>query len=285
VILNRQSTAIVVDSTADLPPELEADPNVSIVPLTVYFGQDAYLDGVNLRPPEFFRKLAEAEQLPKTSQPPVGEFVQLFRRLREQYQRVYSIHVSSEMSGTFESARMAAEQVDGVKAVDSRHCTGGLALLIDRLVERLELGTPEEEFEAYIARYVKDATFLFLPTTLDYLHKGGRIGRASQLLGTMLSIKPVLSVEDGVVTPYKKARGVRQALTIMREAVVEQTSPWQDTYVGLTHALNEPLLAELRSGVLSIPDRIIHLRGTSVVGAVIGTYVGPGAVGVAFIQE
>ena len=285
MILNRQSTAIVVDSTADLPPELEADPNVSIVPLTVYFGQDAYLDGVNLRPPEFFRKLAEAEQLPKTSQPPVGEFVQLFRRLREQYQRVYSIHVSSEMSGTFESARMAAEQVDGVKAVDSRHCTGGLALLIDRLVERLELGTPEEEFEAYIARYVKDATFLFLPTTLDYLHKGGRIGRASQLLGTMLSIKPVLSVEDGVVTPYKKARGVRQALTIMREAVVEQTSPWQDTYVGLTHALNEPLLAELRSGVLSIPDRIIHLRGTSVVGAVIGTYVGPGAVGVAFIQE
>lgn len=285
MILNRQSTAIVVDSTADLPPELEADPNVSIVPLTVYFGQDAYLDGVNLRPPEFFRKLAEAEQLPKTSQPPVGEFVQLFRRLREQYQRVYSIHLSSEMSGTFESARMAAEQVDGVKAVDSRHCTGGIALLIDRLVERLDSGTPEEEFEAYIARYVKEATFLFLPTTLDYLHKGGRIGRASHLLGTMLSIKPVLSVEDGIVTPYKKARGVRQALTIMKEAVVERTSPWQDTYVGLTHALNEPLLAELRSGVLSIPDRIIHLRGTSVVGAVIGTYVGPGAVGVAFIQE
>lgn len=285
MILDRSSTAIVTDSTSDLPPELAADPNVTIVPLTVYFGQEAYLDGVDLKPREFFDKLASAEQLPKTSQPPVGEFVQVFRRLREQYARVYSIHLSSRMSGTYESARIAAEQIDGVKAVDSRHCTGGLALLIDRLVERLDQGIPEKEFEAYIDHYVQEANFLFIPTTLEYLHKGGRIGRASHLLGTMLSIKPVLCIEDGVVTPFKKARGVRQALAIMQEALIERTTPTRDTYVGLTHAFNEPLLAQLRNLVLSVPDRIIHLRGTSVVGAVIGTYIGPGAVGLGFIQE
>lgn len=285
MILDRRTTAIVVDSTSDLPPDLAVDPNITIVPLTVYFGEEAFLDWVQLKPAEFFQRLAAAPQLPKTSQPPVGEFVQVFRSLREQYARVYSIHLSSKFSGTYESARIAALEVDGVTVIDSRYATGGLALLIDRLVERLESGTPQEEFDAYIARYLKEATFLFIPNTLDYLHKGGRIGRASHLIGTMLSIKPVLTIEDGLVSVHKKARGVRQALNVMRECLLERTLPWRDTYVGLTHSLNEPLLEQVKEMVLDAPDRIVHLRGTSVVGSVIGTYIGPGAVGVGFIQE
>lgn len=285
VILDRSTTAIVVDSTSDLPPELAVDPNLTIVPLTVYFGDEAFLDGVQLKPAEFFKKLASAPALPKTSQPPVGEFVQVFRQLREQYARVYSIHLSSKLSGTFESARIAALEVDGVKVIDSTHVTGGLALLIDRLIERLDHGTSEEDFDAYIARYIEEATFLFIPDTLDYLHKGGRIGRASHLLGTMLSIRPVLTIEDGLVSVHKKARGVRQALAVMRDCFLERTMPWRDTYVGLTHSFNEPLLEQVKDMVLDAPDRIVHLRGTSVVGSVIGTYIGPGAVGVGFIQE
>lgn len=285
MILDRHTTAIVVDSTSDLPPDLVGDSNLTMVPLTVYFGEEAFLDWVQLKSAEFFRKLATASELPKTSQPPVGEFVQVFKTLREQYARVYSIHLSSKFSGTYESARIAALEVDGVKVIDSRYATGGLALLIDRLVERLDRGTSEEEFDAYIARYLKEATFLFIPDTLDYLHKGGRIGRASHLIGTMLSIKPVLTIDDGMVSVYKKARGSRQALNIMRECLLERTLPWRDTYVGLTHSFNEPLLQQVKDMVLDAPDRIVHLRGTSVVGSVIGTYIGPGAVGVGFIQE
>ena len=119
MILDRRTTAIVVDSTSDLPPDLAVDPNITIVPLTVYFGEEAFLDWVQLKPAEFFQRLAAAPQLPKTSQPPVGEFVQVFRRLREQYARVYSIHLSSKFSGTYESARIAGLEVDGVTVIDS----------------------------------------------------------------------------------------------------------------------------------------------------------------------
>lgn len=283
--LDRHNTAIVVDSTADLPPDLAEDSNVTMIPLTVYFGEEAFLDWVQLKPSDFFQRLAAAPQLPKTSQPPVGEFVQVFRTLRERYARVYSIHLSSKFSGTYESARIAALEVDGVRVIDSKYATGGLALLIDRLVERLDRGTPEKEFDAYIARYLKEATFIFIPDTLDYLHKGGRIGRASHLIGTMLSIKPVLIIEDGMVAVHKKARGARHALTIMRECLLERTLPWRDTYVGFTHSFNESLLEQVRNMVLDAPDRIVHLRGTSIVGSVIGTYAGPGAVGIGFIQE
>jgi len=285
LIIDRTTTAMVVDSTADLPDGLAHDPNLTLVPLTVFFGEESYLDWVELRPEQFYEKLAAASELPKTSQPPPGTWIELYRRLREEYQRVYSVHLSAEFSGTCETARMAAAAVDGVTVVDSRLATGGIALLVDRMVERIDRGVPQQEFDAYLEYFHANKTFVFLPTTLDYLYKGGRIGRASHLVGTLLNIKPVLEIKDGVADAYKKARGLGQALEILRDCLLERTEPGSDIYANLSHGLNLPLMERLREMLMAVSDRRIHLRPASIVGSVIGTYIGPGALGLGFIQE
>jgi DegV family protein with EDD domain len=285
MIVDRKTTAIVVDSTADLPEYLAGDPNISMVPLTVYFGEDAYLDWVELKPDVFYQKLASSPVLPRTSQPSAGAFLERYRALRESYQRVYSVHLSGKFSGTIASAEVAQSQIDGVRVVDSEVATGGIALLVDRLMERLDRGVPEEEFEAYIAKFLAEKTFYFLPTTLEYLFKGGRMGRASHLMGTLLNIKPVLSIDEGVIDVFKKVRGVTQAVEVMRDGFVEHTQPGLKTYVSLSHSYNEPVLNQLRELLEVVEDRDVQMIPSSIVGPVIGTYVGPGAVALCFIQE
>jgi DegV family protein with EDD domain len=285
MIVDRTTTAIVVDSTADLPDYLADHPNISMVPLTVYFGEEAYLDWVELKPDVFYERLKTSPVLPRTSQPSAGAFLEHYKALRETYERVYSVHLSGKFSGTIASAEVAQGQIDGVRVVDSQVATGGIALLVDRLVERLDRGTPEDEFEAYIDKFVADKTFYFLPTTLEYLYKGGRIGRASHLVGGLLNIKPVLVIDEGVIDVHKKVRGVTQALEVMRDGVLERTEPGSAVYAGLSHAYNEPALGQLRALLEGIDDRDIRFIPTCIVGPVIGTYVGPGAVALCFIQE
>jgi DegV family protein with EDD domain len=284
-MIDRTTTALVVDSTADLPDGLARDPNVNIIPLTVFFGEEAYLDWVELKPEQFYEKLQSHPSLPKTSQPPPGMFLELYKRLRERYEYVYSVHLSASFSGTFESARTIAQEVPGVTVVDSRLATGGFALLVDRMIERVDRGVTKDEFDAYIEHFHANNTFLFVPTTLDYLYKGGRIGRASHLAGTLLNIKPVLMIDDGVADVYRKARGMRQALLMMRDGLLDRTHAGSDVYANLSHGLNLPVMQELQELVLAIADRRIHLRPPSIVGSVIGTYSGPKAVGLGFIEE
>ena len=285
MIVNRTTTAIVVDSTADLPEYLANDPSITMVPLTVYFGEEALLDWVELKPEVFYDRLVNGPVLPRTSQPSAGAFLDVYKALRERYERVYSVHLSGKLSGTVASAEVAASQIDGIRVVDSELATGGIALFIARLVERLDRGMPEEEFEAYIAKFVAEKTFFFLPTTLDYLFKGGRIGRASHLMGSLLNIRPVLIIDEGIIDVYKKVRGLTQALEMMRDGVVERTKPGSPVYVSLSHALNLPVMAQLRGLLEAIEDRDLHFMPTSIVGPVIGTYVGPGAVALGFVQE
>lgn len=285
VILNRQNTAVVVDSTADLPDYLATDPNLTIVPLMVHIGGEALLDWVELKPEAFYQKLATVEQLPRTSQPAVGVFKQLFERLRGRYDHVYSIHLSSEFSGTYSSACMAQESVPGVTVIDSGLASGGIALLVDRVMERLSAGIAGDDLDAYLAHFVAARGFYFIPQTLDYLAKGGRIGRAAHLVGTLLNITPVLTITDGVADSFKRVRGIRQALHVMQKAVLSHTSPGRPVYMSLMHAVNPSLLERLREAMQSIPERQIEIRLTTTVGPVIGTYSGPGAVGICFIQD
>jgi DegV family protein with EDD domain len=284
-VIDRTTTALVVDSTADLPDVLARHPNVTIIPLTVFFGEEAFLDGIELTPEEFYRKLETCSALPKTSQPPPGKFLELYRGLRERYEYVYSVHLSAAFSGTCESARALAQEVPGVTVVDSGLATGGFALLVDRLIARVDRGVTKEEFDAYIDYFHANNTFLFVPTTLDYLYRGGRIGRASHLVGTLLNIKPVLMIDGGVADVFRKARGLRQALLAMRDGLLERTHAGSDVYANLSHGLNLPVMEELRELIAAIDDRRVHLRPPSIVGSVIGTYSGPKAVGLGFIEE
>jgi DegV family protein with EDD domain len=285
MIINRKTTALVVDSTADLTEQMAADPNLTMVPLTVYFGEDAYLDWVEIKPEEFYARLASAPQLPRTSQPSAGAFLEEYKRLREKYERVYSIHLSSRLSGTIASAEVARGQIDGIEVVDSEVATCGVSLLIDRLLALMDKGVSEEEFKEYIEHFRKHKLLVFMPTTLDQLAKGGRIGKAQHLAGTLLNVKPILMVEDGVVDAYKKVRGLGQALEAMRDALLEATEAGRTVYVALAHGLNEEILGQFRQLLGEIDDREIQIRFTTVVGAVIGTYAGPGAVAMAAIQE
>ncbi len=285
MIVDRATTAIVVDSTSDLPGYLADDPSITMVPLTVYFGEEARLDWVEIQADEFYERLKNGPILPRTSQPSAGAFLEVYKRLLETHERVYSIHLSGKFSGTVASAEVAAGQIDGVRVVDSELATGGIALLVARLVELLDKGTAEDEFEAYIAHFLKDKTFYFLPTTLEFLHKGGRIGGASHLMGTVLNIKPVLTIEEGVIDVYKKVRGVPQALELMRDGLVERTDAGSTVRVSISHALNLPLADHLKGLLEGIKDRELKIMPYSIVGPVIGTYVGPGAVALGFIQE
>jgi DegV family protein with EDD domain len=284
MIINRQTTALVVDSTADLPERMVADPNVTMVPLTVFFGDEGFLDWVEIQPEEFYKKLAASPVLPRTSQPSAGAFLEEYKRLRKKYERVYSVHLSSKLSGTIASAEVARQQIEGVEVVDSEVATCAVSLLVDRLLDLMDRGVPEEEFTAYIEHFRQHKLLAFIPTTLDQLAKGGRIGKAQHLLGNLLNVKPVLKVENGVVDVYKKVRGMGQGLEALRDAVLEGTEPGKKVYVALAHGLNEEPLGQLRQLLEAVTDREIEVRFTTVVGAVIGTYAGPGAVAVAAIQ-
>jgi DegV family protein with EDD domain len=284
VIIDRQTTALVVDSTADLPDNLLNDPNVTMVPLTVFFDGQGYLDWAELKPAEFYEKLKTASTLPTTSQPSPGTWLETYQLLRERYERVYSIHMSSLLGGSYATACVAAGQIDNVTVVDSTVVCGGMSLLVDRLVDRLERGTPQEEFEAFIAHYVAHKTFFFLLTTLEYNYRGGRLGAASYLVGNAFNIRPALAMDDGKVRVYRKSRGVRGAMNALRDGFLERTKPGLQTYVNLSHGLNLEGMAQLQELILAT-DRTIELRPPSIVGSVIGTHAGPGALGLSFIQE
>jgi DegV family protein with EDD domain len=284
VRLDRSNTAILVDSTADLPPYLAEDPNVSMIPLLVRFGEETFRDWVDIKPEQFFAKLRVAPQLPTTSQPSVGAFIQEYQRLRASYDHVYSIHLSALMSGTIASATLAAEEVDGVTVIDSLDVCHSLSLLVDRLLVRLDRGTTHEEFMAYVEYYKAHRGMLFLLATLDYIYKGGRIGRASHLMGGLLNVKPLLTYVDGNVEPYKKVRGDRKALEAMRDYLVERTVPGRPVYLAIGQAEWAERLETL-VGMIKETDRQIDLRFRGQVGSVIGTYSGPGAIVMFFIQE
>jgi DegV family protein with EDD domain len=282
--LDRSNTAILVDSTADLPAYLADDPNVSMIPLLVHFGQETYRDWIDIRPEQFFAKLKASATLPTTSQPSVGAFIQEYQRHRATFDRVISLHISAALSGTVASAALAAEEVDRVTVIDTWDVSHSISLLTDRLLARLDRGTTDKEIADYVDHFRHTRGMLFLLDTLDYLYKGGRIGRASHLVGGLLNVKPMLTVREGTVEAYKKARGDRKALELMLAYFLELTHPGAPVYLALGQAGHRERVEELL-GMLRATDREIDLRIKGEVGCVIGTYSGPGAVSMFFVQD
>ncbi|MGZ8794120.1 MAG: DegV family protein, partial [Gaiellaceae bacterium] len=233
--LTAENTAIVLDSTADFPEAPERFPNWRVVPLYVLFGDESYRDYVDLTPEEFYARLRTAEELPTTSQPTPGDFLKAYEELSG-YERIYSLHLSSALSGTCQSARAAAAEVgDRVRVVDSESASAALAMLGLAIQRRLDRGTTDDEIDALIGRFKEDAGLIFTVDTLEYLRRGGRIGRASAWAGNLLHVKPILTIKREVV-PLKRVRGNQKA---MQEFVSEFTSTTEDTptlKVGIAHA-------------------------------------------------
>jgi len=277
VELTAQNTAIVLDSTADFPEAPQRFPNWRVVPLYVLFGDESYRDYVELAPPEFYARLRAAEELPTTSQPTPGDFLKTYEQLAE-YERIYSLHLSAALSGTYQSATTAASELgDKVRAVDSESASAAIAMLGLAIQRRLEQGTTDEAIDTLVGRFRERAGLIFTVDTLEYLRRGGRIGRASAWAGQLLHVKPILTIKREVI-PLKRVRGNQKA---MHEFVKEFTSTTHDAptlKVGIAHADAPERATQLQKMVrFERPQAEIEVITT--LGAVVGTHAGPGTVG------
>ena len=211
--LDAANTAIVLDSTADFTDEARYFPNWRVVPLYVRFGDESYRDYVDMSPEDFYARLRTAAMLPTTSQPTPGDFLTTYQGLGG-YARVFSLHISGKLSGTAQSAETAAAQLgaDRVRVVDTDSVSSTIALLALAIQRRLERGTTDEEVDELVERFRSDYGILFTVDTLEFLARGGRIGRARKMAGQLLNVKPILAIRQGEVLPEKRVRGSQKAL-------------------------------------------------------------------------
>jgi len=280
VTLTVENTAVVIDSTADFPDAPERYPNFRVVPLYVRFGDESFKDYVEIDPQRFYERLATATELPTTSQPTPADFLAVYEELAPRYERILSLQISSTLSGTFASAQSAAELLGGdkVRVVDTRTVSASLALLAIGVQQRLERGTTDEEIDAFVEEYGRTHHLLFTVNTLEYLAKGGRIGKAAAFAGNLLNVKPILTIRDGEVVPLKRVRGSQKAFQEFTSLFESTSTDSPQLKVGIAHAAAPERMEALRKMVRAVrPQAAIEM--TTTLGAVVGTHAGPGTVG------
>jgi DegV family protein with EDD domain len=285
VNLTAQNTAVVLDSTGDFPAAPERFPNWRIVPLYVRFGEESFKDYVELSPDAFYANLRIADALPTTSQPTPGDFLACYEELAG-YERVYSLHLAGTLSGTVESARTAAGMLEGdrVRVIDTGSASAAVALLGLAIQRRLEAGTTDEEVGTAIDRFRATSHLIFTVETLEYLAKGGRIGRARAWAGQLLNVKPILALEDGAVIPVKRVRGNHKAMQEFVTAFREESEDGPELHVAVAHA-DAPAKAEALEAMVHDVRPHAHLDLVSNLGSVVGTHAGPGAVGLFWFTD
>ena len=283
--LNAENTAIVVDSTADLPDPAARHPNWRLVPLYVRFGDESFRDHVDLSAADFYRRLREASEPPKTSQPTPADFESLYAGLTG-YERIFVLVVSAKLSGTYETAGMVAASAgdERVVPVDTASVSGGMVLLADAIQRRLERGTTDDEIDELVARFRREAVLLFTLDTIDYLVRGGRVGKAAGLAGQLLNVKPILALQDGEVEPLKRMRGRAKALAELEQLFADGTVESQNLHVALAHADRPADAEDLAARIQRIrPDAALDVLTT--LGPVVGTHGGPGALGLFWFDD
>src|SRR3954470_995613 len=277
--LTAENTAIVLDSTADFPDAHERFPNWRVVPLYVNFGTESFRDGADLTASEFYERLRTTTETPSTSQPTPGDFLAAYEELGA-YERILSVHIAGKLSGTIESARAAGRALgaERVRTIDSESASAAIAMLGLAIQRRLERGTSDEEVDALVERYRREAGLLFTVDTLEYLARGGRIGRARAWAGELLNIKPILSIEDGEVLPIKRVRGNRKAFLEFASAFESGSVDRPSLRVGIAHA-EAPDKAEALRKLVRERRPAAEIEMVTTLGPVVGAHAGPGTVG------
>ena len=279
------SLKIVLDSTSDIVPELLG--KFEIVPLTVNFGEEEFIDGVTITREEFYAKLIESDVIPTTSQASPEAFERVFKKLVENGDEVLCITVASKLSGTYQSACIAAEEFPGkVRVIDSRSVAIGSAILAEFALYLLEKGLSAEEIEKELINKREDIIIVALIDTLEYLKKGGRLSKTAAFAGSLLNIKPVVSVEDGEINVLGKARGSKQGNNFLIKEIekaggVDFSMPLLLGYTGHDPYMLEKYKEDSR---FIWEGKVENLRETCI-GSVIGTHAGPGAIAVAFFKN
>jgi DegV family protein with EDD domain len=278
--LTAENTAIVLDSTADPADTPARFANWRVVPLYVNFGAESFRDGVELGADEFYERLRTAPEPPTTSQPTPGDFLAVYEELAPRFERILSLQISSTLSGTSASAEQAALTLGGekVRVVDTRSVSAAVTMLAMAVQRRLEKGTTDEKIDALVARFKREHSLYFTVDTLEYLAKGGRIGRASALAGSLLNVRPILTIQDGEVVPLKRVRGTQKAFAEFRSLFEAGSSDSPSLHVGLAHAAAPERLAALEQLIADArPQAQVDIATT--IGAVVGTHGGPGTIG------
>ncbi|MGE5604176.1 MAG: DegV family protein [Bacteroidota bacterium] len=272
---------IVTDSTADLPEKIVSKYGIGVVPLNVHFGEEVYKDGVDIWSEEFYNKLRNEPVLPNTSQPAPGEFLKVYQKIAQPGDTIISIHISRLMSGTADSAQLAAEMMGAdyqIKVVDSQHVTMSLGVLVLQAAKAAQNGESADAIMAKLAKWKKEISIFFTIKSLEHLHRTGRIGKASVLMGSLLNIKPILSIEDGLIVPNEKIRGNFQKIAeLMVEKVIQRYGN-QPLVVGFIHTglPDEMVILErLAKNRLKILEMVSNLAGP-----IVGSHTGPNAIGI-----
>lgn len=269
---------MVTDSTADLPPSWGQRYGIEVVPLRVLFGEESFRDRVDLDEAEFFARLSKARRLPTTSAPSPGDFAAVYERLGRDCDGVISIHIGAQLSGTVEAARLGAESVPGlrVEVVDTRSVTMCVGFLCRLAAEAPSL----DQALALVGERLPKLGIIALLDTLRYIEMGGRVGRAQAFLGTVLDLKPILGVSDGVISPLDRvrtrSRGTERILSLLLEAApLEQVAVMH----GNAQAEAEELGRRIESVLPALEVQVAAL------GTVLATHTGPGALGLAYIKS
>jgi len=273
--------SFITDSTAYLEKDYVANHPVRVIPLNLHWNEATYKDNVDIAADEFYNRLEKSETLPSTSQPSAGEFLEMYKEAAKDADALVVPLISSGISGTVDSALMAAKEFKEVPVyvIDSKVTSAGLALLVKALVESAQKGSSIDDLLKLAEKIIKDMKLYFVLDTLKYLHKGGRIGGAAAFLGSALDLKPILYLtEDGKIDALEKVRTRKKAVKRLIE-LAEEKAGGKPAYLGIIHAQveeeAETLQDELREKLN--PSK----SGIYVISPVIGTHVGPGALAVA----
>jgi DegV family protein with EDD domain len=274
---------LVTDSTSDITPSDAAALGVSVVPLVVRFGNEQYRDGVDIDADAFYAKLEHTDAHPSTSQPSPEVFAALFRTLlADPADQVVGLHISSKLSGTLQSARLAAQgfDADRVHLVDTESVSGGLQLLVRAALDDIKAGDDAGNVAAKATRRRSLVTILVLLDTLAYLHRGGRIGRAKSLVGGLLNVKPLLAVRDGEVAPLARPRSRAKGIDMIVDDV-RGRAPLRS--LAAFHAAAPESMRALVGRLRDADPGVTAIEGR--IGPVVGAYSGPGGVGVACLAS
>ncbi len=276
--------AIVTDSTSDLTPAQAIEYNIHVRPLYVVFGDTMYKDGIDIHPDEFYDKLKASQTLPTTSQPSPGEFIELYESLLAAgYDSIVSIHLSSGLSGTAAAARQAAETMEkDIHVFDSHSISAGVAIQAVVAARAVKAGKTLPEVLEILEGCRKNVEVVFTLNTLEYLAKGGRIGKAKGLLGSLLNIKPIIKVEEGIYVDAGKARSQKQALEQMVELFADLAKGRKAVEFIVAEGMAEASGRHLKARL----EETFGIEGIICkVGPVVGVHTGPGTVGAAVLYE
>lgn len=282
---------ILTDSTNDLPEEfIESREYLFTIPLTLHFGDEQFIDGVDIESAEFFDKIRKEDIIPTTSQPSAGKFIEKYKEMAEEYDQIISIHISGKLSGTVKSAQLASQDLDNVeiKIIDTGSASLGLGTLVKLACKLVEAGKGYEEVAETVQEYLNKSRVLFTVSDLKFLEKGGRIGKAQSFLGSILNFHPLLELKavEGEISPNGRARGKKRVKDAVVEYCREQLQDEKYAWIGIMHGDNSERAEEIKVALkelcqeIGVEVEIIE----NIISPILGAHVGPSVYGMALLS-